>query len=227
MWYMVHSGTEIPPGQTPLDRDPLDRNPPGQRPPGHVIYGVCWDRDPPGQTPLDRDPLDRDPLDRDSPGQRPPGQRPPWTETPLVRDPPGHVMCGACWNKDPLSTEWHTGVKTLACCHFVASGKKANVSHTQLIISHKLKHKIHSYVRYINIVNVVLFVEKSIVLIVPSGVPHSTQPSGDRRWRRWQWRVDSTGSGRGEAHRARSRGMTHSSFPVIHKAGKIGILVLF
>ena len=56
---------------------------------------------------------------RDPPGQRPPWtetprQRPPWTETPwtetsLDRDLPGHVTCGACWDRDPaLWTEFLT-----------------------------------------------------------------------------------------------------------------------
>ena len=35
--------------------------------------------------------------------------------------------------------------------------------HTQLIISPEMKHKIDKYVRYVNIVNVVLFTKISIV----------------------------------------------------------------
>ena len=69
-----------------------NRDPPGQRPPRQILP---WTENPWTETLLDRDPL----------GQRPPGQRPSWTETPwtetlLVRDPPGHITCGACWDRD-------------------------------------------------------------------------------------------------------------------------------
>ena len=38
------------------------------------------------------------------------------------------------------------------------------MSYTQLIISPRLNHNINKYVRYVNIVNVVLFAETSIVM---------------------------------------------------------------
>ena len=77
--------TETPWTETLLNRDPLDRDRPGQRPPGR-------------RPPLDIDPLDRDLLDRDPPGKVPP-----------VREPSGHVTCGACWDRDPpLWTEFLT-----------------------------------------------------------------------------------------------------------------------
>ena len=41
------------------------------------------------------------------------------------QSPPGHVTCGACWDRDPpppMWTELQTGVKTLPCRNFVAGG---------------------------------------------------------------------------------------------------------
>ena len=93
-------------------------------------WGLCpgglRNKDPPGQRlpPLDRDPSDRDPntetphrdplwtetlLDRDShwtetpwTETQPPRQRHPLQQRLLLdRDPPGHVTCGACWDRDP------------------------------------------------------------------------------------------------------------------------------
>ena len=51
-------------------------------------------------------------------------QKSPWTETP----PP---TCGACWDRDPLWTEWHTGVKTLPYCNFIA-GSNNRLEHPPL-----------------------------------------------------------------------------------------------
>ena len=50
----------------------------------------------------DRDPPDRTetPPDRDHPGHRP----------PLVKDPSGHVTCGACWDRDPPCEQNDTSV---------------------------------------------------------------------------------------------------------------------
>ena len=68
--------------ETPLDRDPLTETPQTET---HL------NRDPWTETPLDRDPL----------GQRPPWIETPWTETSIDREIPGHVTCGACWDRDP------------------------------------------------------------------------------------------------------------------------------
>ena len=95
----------------PYAGDLLTETPLGQRPPPWTETPL-----PPERSPMDKDPpigdsLDRHPLDRDPPRQRPP--------------PPGHVSCGACWDRHPPPwTEWHTGVKELPCRNFVAGGNK-------------------------------------------------------------------------------------------------------
>ena len=68
-------------------RDPPDRDPHRQRLPTWTETPYL-DRECPGQRPQDRDPQTETPMNRDPPP--PPGQR-----------PPGHVTCGAWWNRDP------------------------------------------------------------------------------------------------------------------------------
>ena len=124
-----------PPAQRhSLDRDPLHRNPPaGQTLPWAE---TPLDRDPPWtETALDRD---RDPPDTDPPGQRPPPDRDPQTETPpdrdfLDRDSPGHVTCGACWDRDPPIT--------LPCRNFVnIRGKYTQPIQSYMFTSFTTKH---------------------------------------------------------------------------------------
>ena len=61
--------------------------------------------------------------------------------------------------------------------------------HTQLMIPHKLKVKIYKYVRYVYVVNVVLFAETSIgqALADLGAVFHQRPPPADRFFLQRMW----------------------------------------
>ena len=75
----------------------------------------------------------RDPRWTETLPDRPPRPCDP-RQTPAGQRPPGHVTCGACWDRDPpeqndwqtpvkiLQNDWQTPVKILPCRNVVAGG---------------------------------------------------------------------------------------------------------